>query len=216
MRNFGFGLWALGLLAAATVTASCSSGPSAPVENADAYKKHIEEMRTANDAMFRDRSNPDNPIPAEKVNQLLPLSYYPVDPDYNVPAQLRPADEQPTFEMPTSRGTLRKQIQVGTLQFTVKGQPLTLVAFAGEGPGGAPDMRKLFVPFMDLTTGVETYEAGRYLDLERTDSGVYKHVFNAAYNPYCAYAPTWECPLPPSANRLKVAITAGERIKRTS
>src|SRR5262245_61997259 len=116
MRKLGFGLWALGFLLAA----GCSSGPGAPVENTDAYKKQIEEMRAAKDAMFRDRGNPDNPIPADKASELLPLSYYPVDPDYNVPAQLKESAEQPTFEMPTSTGKLRKQIQVGTLQFTVK------------------------------------------------------------------------------------------------
>jgi uncharacterized protein (DUF1684 family) len=35
--------------------------------------------------------------------------------------------------------------------------------------------------------------------------------FNRAYNPTCAYNPTWECPYPPAENRLKVAIRAGEK-----
>jgi uncharacterized protein len=34
--------------------------------------------------------------------------------------------------------------------------------------------------------------------------------FNYAYNPYCAYNPDWNCPLPPPENWLKVAIRAGE------
>src|SRR5215831_9619334 len=161
MRRLGFGVWALGF----GLVVGCSSGPGAPVENTDAYKKQVEEQRASKDQLFRDTSSPDNPIPRDKQKELLPLSYYAIDPDYNVPAQLRPSDEQPTFDMPTSTGKMRKMTQVGTLQFTIKGQPLSLVAFAGEGPGGAPDMRKLFVPFMDLTTGVETYNAGRYLDL---------------------------------------------------
>ena len=35
--------------------------------------------------------------------------------------------------------------------------------------------------------------------------------FNRAYNPYCAYNATYECPYPPPSNRLKVRIEAGER-----
>jgi uncharacterized protein (DUF1684 family) len=108
---------------------------------------------------------------------------------------------------------MRKATQVGTLHFNVKGQALTLVAFADEGPGGAPDMRRLFVPFMDLTSGKDTYVAGRYLNLPRTATGIYLLDFNEAYMPYCAYNNSYECPLPPLGNRLKVAITAGERVK---
>jgi hypothetical protein len=35
--------------------------------------------------------------------------------------------------------------------------------------------------------------------------------FNFAYNPSCAYDPSWVCPLPPPPNRLTVPIRAGER-----
>ena len=35
--------------------------------------------------------------------------------------------------------------------------------------------------------------------------------FNFAYNPSCAYDPRWTCPLAPPANRLAVAVRAGER-----
>jgi uncharacterized protein (DUF1684 family) len=36
--------------------------------------------------------------------------------------------------------------------------------------------------------------------------------FNAAYNPYCAYNPTWSCPIPPGENWLAVPIRAGEEL----
>ena len=41
-----------------------------------------------------------------------------------------------------------------------------------------------------MTSGTETYAAGRYLELDRTSSGVYTIDFNKAYNPYCYYNPT--------------------------
>ena len=68
------------------------------------------------------------------------------------------------------------------------------------------------VPFADLTTGTETYAAGRYLDLHPTSSGYYTVDFNTAYNPYCAYNSQYECPFPPPSNRLKLPIRAGEKV----
>src|SRR2546429_6824891 len=79
---------------------------------------------------------------------------------------------------------------------------------------GAPNVDHLFVPFTDLTSGTETYPAGRYLDLDRNATGIYTIDFNAAYHPYCYYNPTFDCPFPPAENRLNVPIRAGERIKR--
>jgi hypothetical protein len=38
--------------------------------------------------------------------------------------------------------------------------------------------------------------------------------FNTAYNPYCAYDPAYDCPVPPKANRLPVEIRAGEKAPR--
>lgn len=35
--------------------------------------------------------------------------------------------------------------------------------------------------------------------------------FNYAYNPSCAYNPSWHCPLAPMENRLPVKIPAGEK-----
>jgi uncharacterized protein (DUF1684 family) len=148
-----------------------------------------------------------SPVPAAKRAELLPLRYYDVDPGLNVPAALSLSDERPVFEMPTSTGTLRKMQRVGVLEFRLDGQPMTLAAFV---PNGTRRIESLFVPFADLTTGKETYPAGRYLDLDPTATGIYAIDFNRAYNPYCAYNNTYECPYPPPSNRLKVAIRAGE------
>jgi uncharacterized protein (DUF1684 family) len=85
---------------------------------------------------------------------------------------------------------------------------LRLRAFAEEGSNG----ERLFVPFADETSGRETYGAGRYLDLDRTSTGIYVIDFNTAYNPYCAYNPTYDCPVPPKENRLPLPIRAGEKM----
>jgi hypothetical protein len=68
--------------------------------------------------------------------------------------------------------------------------------------------------FSDLTSGSETYPAGRYIDLDRNATGFYELDFNRAYHPYCYYNAGYECPLPPRENRLQIPIRAGERMKR--
>jgi len=70
---------------------------------------------------------------------------------------------------------------------------------------------ELFVPFRDATTGVETYEVGRYLTMPfRRQGSPYVLDFNAATNPLCNYSPHYNCPIPPRENRLTVPIRAGE------
>jgi hypothetical protein len=191
------------MLAVATATA-CSSGPPAPDDSG--YVSQLASARAEKDRFFRD--DPQTPVPEDKKGTLLPLQYYPIDPAYSVPAALRLSDERPVFEMPTSTGTLRKYQLVGSVEFTFQGQQMSLGAFVEEG---TPEIKSLFVPFADQTTGTETYSAGRYLDLHPTSSGYYTVDFNTAYNPYCAYNSQYECPFPPPSNRLKVPIRAGEK-----
>jgi len=147
-------------------------------------------------------------VPVAKRALLLPLKYYAVDPAFKVPASLKLSSDRPVFDMPTSTGTNRKMQRVGVLEFTLQGTQMSLESFV---EAGTQQITSLFVPFADLTTGMETYAAGRYLDLKPTPTGYYVIDFNLAYNPTCAYNPTWECPYPPAANRLKVAIRAGEK-----
>ena len=73
-------------------------------------------------------------------------------------------------------------------------------------------LQRLFVPYGDTTNVKETYRAGRYLDLDRTATGLYDLDFNRAYHRFCLFNPTYECPIPPRENHLDVAIRAGERL----
>jgi uncharacterized protein len=184
---------------------ACTSGPSAPDEDSAGYVKDVEDARAEKDRALA--ADPES-VPVVKRATLLPLKYYPVDPAFKVPASLDLSNDRPVFDMPTSTGTNRKMQRVGVLEFTLQGRPMSLESFV---ESGTQQITSLFVPFADLTTGMETYSAGRYLDLKPTATGYYVIDFNLAYNPTCAYNPTWECPYPPSANRLKVAIRAGEK-----
>ena len=194
------------VLIAGVALAGCNAGNPPPADTEGDYVTEIQAERAAKDDAFR--KQPNEPVPPSKVNEFLPLKYFPPDPEYVVPASLNPANERIVVEMLTSQGKARKHQRVGVLEFTLKGQPLTLGAFVEAGAG----LDRLFVPFSDMTSGAETYPAGRYLELDRTSSGVYTIDFNKAYNPYCYYNPSYDCPYPPRESRLTVPIRAGERL----
>ena len=155
------------------------------------------------------RESPESPVPEAERASFGPLPYYEIDPSYQVPAALALAPGEGVLELPTSTGQRRKMRLIGTLKFTLKGQPLTLSAFVDASTN---DVRRLFVPFGDLTNGTETYAGGRYLDLDRTATGIYDLDFNRAYHPFCVFNVEYDCPYPPRENRLKIPIRAGERL----
>jgi uncharacterized protein (DUF1684 family) len=200
IRPFKIALVALAL----PLLAACNSGPSAPDDSR--YIEQLSTARAVKDQAFREA--PDSPVPADKRAKILPLAYYPIDPSFAVPAVLRLSEERPVFNMLTSSGEPRRMQLVGTLEFTLRGEMRSLGAFVPDGTG---QITTLFVPFADQTTGKETYAAGRYLDIDPTTTGYYTIDFNRAYNPYCAYSPTFECPFPPSSNRLTTEVRAGEK-----
>jgi len=188
------------VLAVLMVPAACSKPPLP-------YADQIAEWHAEKDRFMRESS--ESPVPSEKRATFPGLAYFPVDQEYRVPAMLQVAPGSPAVEMPTSTGQRRQMKRVGTLSFTLKGQPLSLGAFV---EANEKDMRRLFVPFGDLPNGLETYPGGRYLDLERTASNVYDLDFNRAYHPFCLFNPSYDCPYPPPESRLKVPIRAGERL----
>jgi uncharacterized protein len=191
-----------------TLVCACSNKPP---EDPKSYVAEIAAARASKDEAFK--SGSDSPVPENRRAELLPLAYFPIDPDYKTAAALSPTNDTTVLQVPTSTGGLRQMRRSGSLEFGLKAQTLKLTAFVEVG---APDLNHLFVPFIDLTSGTETYPGGRYLDLNRNATGIYEIDFNRAYFPYCYYSPTYECPYPPPENRLKTPIRAGERFKMAS
>jgi hypothetical protein len=186
-------------LAAAAVTAACNSR-EVP------YEEEIGTWRAEKDAFMR---SVQSPVADADRARFPPLPYFPVSMEYRVPAALNAIQTEDTIEMSTSTGQRRRMRRIGTLAFTLKGQPLTLTAFVD---ASARDMSRLFVPFGDLTNGTETYPGGRYLDLDRTATAIYDLDFNRAYHPFCLFNSAYDCPVPPRENRLAVPVRAGEKL----
>jgi len=185
---------------AAAQAFACTPAPKPYAEEIGAWQAEKDQYM---------RLSPDSPVPEAQRATFPPLSYFPINEEYRVPAALKPIESTQALEMSTSTGQRRKMRRVGSLEFTLKGQPLTLTAFVDASEN---DMRRLFVPFGDLTNGSETYQGGRYLDLDRTASGVYDLDFNRAYHPFCLFNSGYDCPVPPRENRLPLPVRAGERL----
>jgi hypothetical protein len=173
------------------------------------YREAVESFRADKDEYFG--SNPYSPIPETERAAFSGLPYYPVDESLRFDDRsLEPyiGDEPSDFQIPTSDGKLRPAHRAGLLSFEFDGATHRLTAYTFDGGDG----ESLFVPFLDKTSGSETYGAGRYLDLEPEDDGTYSVDFNLAYHPSCVYDPKFSCPLTPAENRLPIRIEAGERL----
>jgi uncharacterized protein len=118
-------------------------------------------------------------------------------------------------DLPVSGGGRMAFRRFGSVAIPFPGGPRRLDLYWMEGYAGG-----LFLPFRDATNGAETYGAGRYL-LDAAKSadlggdrvaGTLILDFNFAFQPSCAFDPKWACPLAPPANRLDIAVRAGERL----
>lgn len=151
------------------------------------------------------------PLPADQVQF---LDYFPVDKAYRVTADVTLLVGEETFKMPTYDGTSNPYKRYAILNFTINNKPYQLTVYQSAALFQNPQYKNhLFLPFLDLTNGQESYSGGRYIDLSTDDitNGKATIDFNTAYNPYCAYSNGYRCPVPPQENILETKIMAGEK-----
>ena len=182
-----------------------------------AYIAEIQAHRDEKDSEFID---PEKTSLTEEGRQVFEgLPYYEVDPAYLVKGTLKRLPGGEIFEMETSTDRRPEYIRYGVFTGELNGASITLEVYRQVALISNPLYREsLFVPFVDATTGNETYGSGRYIefDLESIDDAlITEHEvtldFNLCFSPYCSYNPKYSCPIPPSANHLSIAIEAGEK-----
>jgi uncharacterized protein (DUF1684 family) len=114
--------------------------------------------------------------------------------------------------VPTSGTKIKEYREYAQVKFKVDGVSYKFMVYQ---PVPVLPMYKdhLFLPIKDLTSPLETYGGGRYMDLKISDfkNGLVKIDFNKLYNPYCAFSDGWNCPIPPKGNHLSLRIEAGEK-----
>ena len=162
--------------------------------------------------LFRDNYIKQHEVVKEKDQAN--LRFFPIDKKYVVAADFIRIYDAPWFKMETS-GKEKKVFRIyGMLRFQLDNTTCTLQVYQSQALLSNPEYNNyLFLPFTDKTSGEESYENGRYIDLtiSELEKGNYLLDFNKAYNPYCAYTSgIYNCPVPPKDNDLTVAIRAGE------
>ncbi|MDO8366604.1 MAG: DUF1684 domain-containing protein [Saprospiraceae bacterium] len=181
-----------------------------PAQNSDPYYfADINRHRNEYKADFL--TNPRSPL---AVADTAFLDFFPPDGAYQFFAQFERTPEAVPFELPTYSGQKRNYVQYGVLKFDFNGQAQSLNIYQNlHLVKDSIYHDHLFLPFKDLTSGETTYGGGRYLDFKQGD--IYEDImvldFNKCYNPWCAFSDGYNCPIPPAANHLEIAIEAGER-----
>lgn len=144
------------------------------------------------------------------TDQFKGLTYFPPDIKFRIQADLEPIENKKTLLLPTSDGKEKSYLEYAYATFRLEGveNKLLLLEIMESGPYRGT----LFLAFADATSAIETYGAGRYLDVKKVPGATTILLdFNKAYNPYCAYSEKFSCPFPPKENVLGVAILAGEK-----
>jgi len=139
------------------------------------------------------------------------LHWYAPNAAYRVRAKWIPYNPPKMIDIPTILGTVSKLPAPGVAEFAIDGKVSRLEPVLED-----PESKELFFIIRDTTSKTTTYGAGRFLYTEFPDHGLSQPGeilldFNQLVNPPCAFTPYATCPLPPTQNRLSVAIPAGEQ-----
>jgi len=170
----------------------------------------IRSFQNSLNSSFRDPET--SPLPDRYRKNFEGLDFFEPDTTYRVWARLDRTPEALPFDMPTNTNDSARERVFGKLTFQLKGATYVLEVYQSPELMGDPGYSDyLFLPFTDQTNGLQTYEGGRYIDLRIPEGDSILIDFNKAYNPYCAYNPSYSCPLVPPTNHLAVEVVAGVR-----
>ena len=148
-------------------------------------------------------------LDAEAPRPDLTPEWFAYDPAYRFVVTLE--RDSADVSVASTRERDRTATRAGWFRFDIAGASHRVMALRMNEPDAAPE--ELEVYFTDATSGRESYRM-RYVSVAPATDGRYVLDFNSAYNPACAYSPHYNCPIPPTENKLAVAIRAGERLPR--
>ena len=171
----------------------------------EAYIKELTEHRRKKNIDFQ--TGDDSPF-VNDFSKFTGLKYYAPDLKFKVRAKFIDIEDKKIRTLPTSDNLHKQYLEYGYVEFEIDGEMyrLLILEVVGDDFEGS-----LFLAFGDGTSAIDTYGAGRYLEVEHDGSLFLTLDFNYAYNPYCAYSDEFSCPFPPKENLLTVAIEAGEK-----
>jgi uncharacterized protein (DUF1684 family) len=180
------------------------------------YYSSIEEHRRKTDSLFR--FSETSPFKRDDSVTYTGIKWFDIDPQFVFKSRLIKHEKPDTVIVLGTKGEERSQIKYGWFEFDYKKVKYKINVYkyleSDITPGREMLKNYLAVWFRDKTTGKETYEVGRYLEVEEESTNpnyLYTLDFNKAYNPYCAYTPIYSCAIPRKEDYLDLKITAGEK-----
>ncbi len=138
------------------------------------------------------------------LKQGVSLRWFPIQDAYCIHGRFEAFRQPQKLSVVNVLGDTLEIDSPGYAEFTLDGTACRLQSILVE------ETNQLRFMFLDATSGDVTFAGGRYLE---TDIPVDDRItldFNKAHNPPCAYTDFATCPLPPPANRISVAVKAGE------
>ncbi|WPR74542.1 DUF1684 domain-containing protein [Algoriphagus sp. NG3] len=174
----------------------------------DDYRSAIIDFQQELNEEYKDPEK--SPLPAKEMKKFKSHDFYPIDEKYRVTASFEKLPAPSLFQMKTTANTLSDYDVYGIATFTLGDKEYRLTIYQSHRLRTQEKYKDyLFLPFTDQTNGDETYGGGRYMGLTIPEGDSIELDFNKAYNPYCAYASNYACPIPPKENDLEIAIKAG-------
>jgi uncharacterized protein (DUF1684 family) len=157
--------------------------------------------------------NPNtSPLSAKAKQNFKGIHFFAFNEKYVVNARFARTPNEKPFQMSTSSGMRKTYVKYAEVFFMIDNKEYKLNVYQSQELIKTAEYKDyLFIPFTDATSGDETYEGGRYIDLTIPASNNILINFNKAYHPYCAYTDGYNCPIPPQENTLPVKIEAGVR-----
>lgn len=141
--------------------------------------------------------------------------FFPIDEKYHVIAKFEKLPVASIYQMKTTANSIKDYDVYGIATFILDGKEYQLNIYQSHQLRTQEKYKDhLFLPFTDQTNGADTYGGGRYIDLKIPSGDTIELDFNKAYNPYCAYATGYACPIPPKENDLPLAVKAGVMLSK--
>lgn len=132
------------------------------------------------------------------------FQWFDIQPDYRVIGRFIRDPAPRTMKVVNTFGDFDEYTTEGVVEFTLNGRTLRLRPFTTRP-------KRFYFVFKDASSGIETYDAARFLYADLQDDGTTVLDFNQAYNPPCSFNPFTTCPIPLPENRLPIKVLAGER-----
>ena len=175
-------------------------------------EKALVKFREEKDKHWKEDS--ESPLTQEQKATFKGLKYFPPNKDLYFELHLDKSipDVGKEVIIKTTGGNEQIYKKAGKIKFQVEGKDIETIVF--EDP--EVEQFQYYLIFKDATTGKETYENGRMLQVDSSkdlEQGKTKLTidFNYAYNPYSSYNDNWDCPITPEESTLDVSIKAGEK-----